>query len=312
MPLPADDKVVENSKEIVDILQKVFGKHPGYRPAHAKGLLFKGTFTPSSTAAGLSSAKHFKDASTQITVRFSDSTGIPQIPDNDGNANPNGIAVRFHLGNDENGRRVHTDIVAHSTPFFPAKDGQEFLDFFKAIAANEVPAFLGSHPNALAFVQAPKPFAVSFATQAFYGVTAIKFISAEGKETYVRYRIIPVLGHQTLDDAAAKEKGPNYLFDDIKQRVSEGPVVYKLNAQLAEEGDVTDDATKHWPEDRKVVELGEIKVEQADPDEASLTEQKKLIFDPIPRVQGLAPSADPLLDTRAAVYLISGRERRAA
>jgi catalase len=41
-------------------------------------------------------------------------------------------------------------------------------------------------------------------------------------------------------------------------------------------------------------------------------EQKKIIFDPIPRVDGIEPSDDPLLELRAAIYLISGRRRRAA
>jgi catalase len=41
-------------------------------------------------------------------------------------------------------------------------------------------------------------------------------------------------------------------------------------------------------------------------------EQKQIIFDPIPRVDGIDPSADPLLELRAAVYLMSGRRRRQA
>src|SRR5882672_2377949 len=41
-------------------------------------------------------------------------------------------------------------------------------------------------------------------------------------------------------------------------------------------------------------------------------EQKQIIFDPIPRPDGIEPSDDPLLELRAAVYLISGRRRRTA
>jgi len=40
--------------------------------------------------------------------------------------------------------------------------------------------------------------------------------------------------------------------------------------------------------------------------------QKQIIFDPIPRVEGIDPSEDPLLELRAAIYLLSGRRRRAA
>jgi catalase len=35
-------------------------------------------------------------------------------------------------------------------------------------------------------------------------------------------------------------------------------------------------------------------------------------MDPIPRVDGIEPSADPILEFRAALYLLGGRERRAA
>ena len=41
-------------------------------------------------------------------------------------------------------------------------------------------------------------------------------------------------------------------------------------------------------------------------------EQQLIIFDPIPRLDGINPSEDPLLELRAAIYLISGRRRRAA
>ena len=41
-------------------------------------------------------------------------------------------------------------------------------------------------------------------------------------------------------------------------------------------------------------------------------EQKQIIFDPIPRVDGIDASDDPLLELRAAVYLLSGRRRRVA
>ena len=80
--------------------------------------------------------------------------------------------------------------------------------------------------------------------------------------------------------------------------------------QVAAPGDVTDDATVHWPEDRQVVELGTIELTHVLED--SLVQQKQIIFDPIPRVDGIEPSADPLLELRAAIYLLSGRERRAA
>lgn len=122
-------------------------------------------------------------------ARFSNSTGIPNIPDADPNSSPRGFGLRFHLGD-----RKHTDVIAHSTPFFPVQTGEDFLAFFQAVAATTadsphptpVEQFVGSHPATLAFVQAPKPTPVSYATDQYWGVSAFKFINAEGKGTYIR------------------------------------------------------------------------------------------------------------------------------
>jgi catalase len=73
---------------------------------------------------------------------------------------------------------------------------------------------------------------------------------------------------------------------------------------------VVDDVTIHWPEDRKLLALGQLSFTELVANEAH--EQKNIIFDPIPRVDGIEPSDDPLLELRAAIYLLSGRRRRAA
>ena len=139
----------------------------------------------------------------------------------------------------------------------------------------------------------------------------MKFINEEGKETCFRYRVVPSLGEDHLDGAGLKEKGPDFLFEELPKRLESGePTSFKLLAQIAEEGDVVDDCTVHWPESRKLVELGEVRVEKVMEENAK--EQKKIIFDPIPRVKGIEASADPLLEMRASVYLLSGSERRAA
>ena len=272
-----------------------------------------GTFTPSAEAGQLSSAPHLNNPSTPISVRFSNSTGLPFIPDNDPNADPRGMAIRFHLG-----PRSHTDIIGHSTPFFPVRTGAEFLEFFKAIAASPaggpspspVEQFIGSHPSALAFVQAPKPAPSSYAQEAYFGVNAFRLIDADGNATTIRYRIVPDLGVDTLDSEALKDKDINYLQDEIQTRLREGPVTFRLMAQIADAGDIVDNATVHWPETRSLVELGSVRLESIVKDQAK--EQKYIIFDPIPRVKGVEPTDDPLLEFRAATYLISGRERRSA
>lgn len=169
---------------------------------------------------------------------------------------------------------------------------------------------MGASPSIQAFLAAPKPAPTSFAREQFFSVTAFKLIDATGKETYIRYHVVPELGVETLSAEELKTKDADYLFTDIKTRAAAGGIKFKLLAQIAAEGDTTDDATVHWPDSREVVQLGTVTVDGLDED--SDKQQKYAIFDPIPRVKGVEPSADPLLEVRAALYLISGRQRRAA
>lgn len=74
---------------------------------------------------------------------------------------------------------------------------------------------------------------------------------------------------------------------------------------------MTDNATVIWPEERRIVELGTLKVEKTLDEEESRVQQKQIIFDPIPRVDGVEASDDPLLEMRASIYLVSGKQRRA-
>jgi catalase len=313
LPLPTDQKLIALSQDLLQQLDTIFGLHPGFRPAHAKGTMLTGKFTPSPGAASLTRAPHMNRASTPVTVRFSNTTGVPLIPDNDPNASPRGMAIRFHLAD-----RVHTDVVSHSTDGFPTRTGQEFLEFLRALASSDpskpspspIEAFLGGHPKALAFVQTPKPAPSSFARESYFGITAMRFTNQAGASRFGRYRIVPGAGVDHLSDAVAATKGPNFLFDELAERIAKAPIAFRILAQLANDGDTVDDATVHWPEERTQLDVGAITLTEPVADNAH--EQKHIIFDPIPRVEGIDPSADPLLELRAAVYLLSGRRRRAA
>ena len=312
MTLPNDSKLDTLSKDTLQALGKLNGVHPGFRPAHSKGILLSGTFTPSPGAVSLTRAPHAHSASTPVTVRFSDFAGFPTVADNDAaNASPRGMATRFHLA-----EHVHTDIIGHSVDGFAVRTAEEFLEFLQAAGASgpDVPhptpieKFLGAHPKALKFVQAPKPFPISFATESFFSVTAHKFISADGTSKFGRYRVRPEAGSQYLDAAAAAAKTPNFLLDEITARIATGPVRFKVMVQVAAAGDTVDDATENWPEDRPQIEFGTITLTGLVPDDAA--QQRHIIFDPIARVDGIESSGDPLLEPRAAVYLMSGRRRR--
>lgn len=302
------------AEDLLAALDRVFGLHPGFRPVHAKGRMCQGSFTPAPGAADVTCAPHVLRPSTPVVVRFSDFAGVPAVPDNNPQvASPRGMAIRFYLA-----EHVHTDIVAHSHDGFPVPNGDEFLKFLTALASSgpaapaptPVDQFLATHTAAMRFATAPKPIPTSFAREAFFGVSALKFSNQQGAERFGRYRIRPEAGTEYLTADEAAHKSADFLVEELPQRLADGPIRFKLLVQLAQAGDEAADPTVAWPATRHEVELGVITLTQR-ADETS-AEMRKLIFDPIPRVDGIEPSADPLWQLRADLYLLSGRRRRAA
>jgi catalase len=76
MPLPTDEKLIALSQELLNQFDAIFGLHAGFRPAHARGIMLTGTFTPAPEAASLTRAPHITRPSTPATARFSSSTGL--------------------------------------------------------------------------------------------------------------------------------------------------------------------------------------------------------------------------------------------
>lgn len=295
---------------LVDALNKLAGgPHPGFRANHAKGILVTGTFTPSKSAPSLSKAPHFATA-VPVLVRFSDPTGVPTIPDASPDASPHGMAIRFKLPDGSS-----TDIVSISANGFPVSTPQDFLALLTAIANSgpgakkptPVEQFLAAHPVTAKFVSTPSPAPQSFATLAFYGVNAFKFTNAKGVSRFARYQIRPEAGEHALSSAEAAKAEPNYLFDDLPKRIAAAPVKFRLVAQLARDGDPTDDAASVWPADREILELGEISLNAVAPEQVK--QQKALLYNPLSLVAGIEPSADPILAARPPAYAVSYSQR---
>jgi catalase len=301
------------SENVLRAFDALNGLHPGFRPAHAKGILVAGTFRPARDAQALTRAPHIFRDSTPATIRFSDFAGIPNVADNDPNASPRGIAIRFHLA-----EHVHTDIIGHSVDGFPVRTAEEFVEFLQAAGASgpdadkptAIERFLAAHPAAMEFVMTPKPIPASFTTETYYAVNAYRFTNRDGGSRYGKYRIEPEGGAEYLDEAARAKASADFLFDQLRQRLARGPASMRISVQVASAEDITDDSTVHWPKDRPIIEFGTLELTTAIPNENE--RQRQIIFDPIPRVDGIDPSGDPLLEARADVYLMSGRRRRTA
>ena len=301
---PQDAK--DLAQQIFELMSHAPGAKHGYRAVHAKGIVCEGRYTPSGDAANFSRAAHFQGAAVPVTVRFSDGGADPAVADGSPDARPRGMGIEFKLRGGKS-----TFIVAISHNGFIVGTGEEFLALQKAIVATDpskphpwpIEAFLGSHPRALKFVQELKGTPESFATEAYYGNNAFRFVNADGKKQAGRYFIIPVAGQHYLDDAAAKAAAPNFLSDELRARLAKGPAKFKLLVQVAEPGDPTDDGSLVWPEERKKVDMGVITITSAVADSAAA--EKDLLFDPAQLTDGIELGDDPLPALRSEVYMLS-------
>jgi catalase len=303
----AQDQALE--EQIVNAMNKLFGVHPGFRANHAKGVVVEGSFKASPEAAALSRAALFSGGTIPVTARFSDSTGVPNLPDGSGDANPHGMAVKFHLPDGSD-----TDIVINSLKFFPVSTGEEFRDLFLALADSppnaakptKIEQFIASHPSvpaALGTVATPD----SFADEEYFGVDAFVLVNKAGEKQAVRYQMLPEkVVH--LDQSDAAKRAPDFLMEELPERLKQGPVTFHFKAQLAAADDSTKDPAKAWPDNRKVVELGVLTIDKAVED--NLEAQKKLLFLPGQLADGIEQSDDPLIDVRNAAYAVSFARRQ--
>ena len=302
---PVAKPVVE---QIVDTLTTLSGgPHAGYRANHAKGIVVDGEFTAAPTAAAITKASYLQGkTSTPVTVRFSDATGVPNMPDADGNGFPKGMAIRFNLP-----KEAITDMVVISVNGFPAAKPEDFLGLLNSIAATKadspkpspVEQFLASHPAAKKFVETPKPAPVSFATQPFFGVNAFKFTNAKGEVHYGRYLIKPLAGAKYLTKDETAKAAPNYLMEELPARLKTGTVKYNIALQVAQKGDVINDATVSWTTNCQVVNLGTLTLRAMNADGVKF--EKDTMYNPLTLVDGIEPSDDPILLARPAAYAVS-------
>lgn len=307
----ASPALAENQKPLVERIvdaQVALAKGPyeGLRTNHTKGMVVTGSFTPAPTAASVTKAAHLQQTPSQVIVRFSNAGGVPSIADNDPAANPRGIAIRFKLPDG-----TQTDIVSLSIDRFPVSTPEAFLAFLEARLASgpgtakptPVEQLIAATPSLQTFVKLPKPFPRSFASHTYHGINAFVFTNAAGEARYGRYRIEPVAGEAFLSPEEVAGAGPNYLFDELPQRLQQGPVQFRLLLQLAEDGDPLVDPSEVWPAERPLVELGTLSLHASVVDNAAA--EKMLAFNPLLLLDGIAPSQDPVLLARPGAYAVS-------
>jgi catalase len=270
------------------------------------------TFTATDEAGRLCRAAQFSGDAIPALVRFSNGSGNPDS--NDASREARGLAVKLRPPDAD-----ETDMLASTARAFSTRTPEGFLELLRLRKPDpetgqpdmeKLGTWLGEHPEAqpsIASTVGSEPPA-SFARVHYYSPHTFKLIGADGNETWVRFRWRTEDGdEERIADDDAREKGRDYLFDDLRARLADGPVRFQLLLQLHPEGASLDDPSEVWPDDSGLVPGGALEITGVvdDPEGDGHIE----VFDPLRLGDGIEPSDDPVLHARRTSYSVSAYRR---
>jgi catalase len=305
MNVLATDKQVQ-AIDLVEMFEKMGGKHPGFRKAHAKGLCALGTFTPSANEH-FSGAALLSSGELPVSMRFSLGGANPSSDEKAPGTRGMGMQITLPDGS------LHT-FTGNNFPVFAGKDPETFLGFLSSLLPDEngnadpakTMAFIQQNPSVQANVmwnQTAKTPA-SYANTAFFGIHTFYFDQSNGQKTKFRWDIQPALGVKTLEKEEAAKMPTEFLADTLSQQLKESAVSFTIMASLGEPQDSDIDPSQQWPSERIQVALGTVTVTTSGGDACKNTN-----FDPNRMSAGFTPSADPVLRMRSPAYAISFGKR---
>ncbi len=287
----------------IDAFQRIDGVHPGFRRNHAKGVGVSGFFESNGNGVRLSKAVVFRSGRVPVVGRFSLSGGQPHVGDSAGAVR--GLGLHFSLPDGEAWRTAMINL-----PVFPFRTPEAFYE--QLVASKPDPstgqpdpaamkAFLDRHPETVQVMSVIKsqPVASGFENTTFHGLNAFRFTNSSGESTPVRWLLTPMQPLASADVAtAARDK--NYLFDALIAQIQRQPLRWQLVVVIGKPGDPAHDATIAWPAERERVDVGTLTLDRVDAEETSPATD--INFDPLVLPAGIAPSDDPLLSARSAIY----------
>ena len=287
-----------DSAELIAALRRTFGEHRGCRPVHAKGIACAGTFTGHPDGARICRAPHLAGEPVAVAARLSNGTGYPDAPD--WLRDRRGLAAQFRLPDG-----TTADLVAISHPVYFAREPQDLVDFSRM----RLHDYLRTHPYAAAAIAIGQgsPLPASYATVAYHAVHAFRLLDAGDRGRWARWHWQPHATAPSPPVAEARERSPDYLRDDLAERLAAGPIRFTLEIELAADGDPVDDATALWEGERERVRAGVLELDRLAPElDAG---RALLVFDPTNVADGIELSGDPVLRARGGAYRLSASQR---
>jgi catalase len=291
---------------LADGFEEVGGPHPGFRRNHAKGLGVLGFFESNGNGARLSKAAVFRAGRVPVIGRFS--LAGPNPHPSDAPADVRGLGLQFS----PLGREVWRTAMI-SLPVFPVSTPQAFYEQLLASKPDpktgkpdpaKMKAFVEHHPENEEARKILKDREISsgFENTTFHGLNAFRFTNAAGDSVWVRWLLTPEQPFEPPHAGAAPED-KNYLFDALIAAIHRPParsLRWHLIIIIGQPGDPTNNAAIVWPKDRERVDVGTLTLDQDQSDDTSPATY--INFDPLVLPDGMAPSDDPLLSARSAVY----------
>jgi catalase len=292
--------------KLVDALEGVFGKQAARRSG-AKGVCASGFFVGTPDGRALTSSAIFSGEEIPVIARFSVGGGNPKASDK--GKTVRGLALKF------NGPRGESWETANiSAPVFFANSPENFVKFLEARRPDpatgrpdpvKVKAFNDSHPDAKPQIDwlAKAPVPASYATVNYWGANAFEFITPANKKVFGKWMFEAASGQKGLSDDELKQLGDDFLADELRKRAADKSIAFNFNVQIAEQGDVVNDATVPLPANRKVVTAGRLVIDKVEAGPGGACD--KITYNPLVLPKGVGPSADPTLVARPASYGIS-------
>ncbi|MEB3030225.1 catalase family peroxidase [[Mycobacterium] nativiensis] len=283
------------------------GAQPGYRALHAKGTLYRGTFTATPEAQRLSRARHLDGSTVPTLIRFSNGSGNPTQPD--GAPGVRGMAVKFTLPDGST-----TDVSTQTARLFVSSTPDGFVDLLRAMrpgptAPIRMAGYLLTHPalfGALPILRAANRIPASYGTVEYHGLHAFRWVDADGGARFVRYHLWPAAGEQFLSGSAGRATGHDFLTEEFSTRLRSGPVRFEFRVQIAGPGDSTVDPSARWA-GTGYTTVGTLDI--TGPDTEREHGDDIVVFDPMRVTDGIEPSADPVLRFRSQTYSASVKLR---
>jgi catalase len=285
-------------EKMVAALAPPTGVALGYRRNHAKGICFTGVFEANGAGSAVSHAQVFIRGAYPVLGRFNLGTADPNAPD--ATVRVRGMGLQISTPDGEVWRTAMID-----PPFFAVSTPQAFYELLLASASKDPDAmktFAGAHPEIAAFGAWAKsaPWTGSYAEERFNSLNSFVFADSSGAEKTVRWSLLPAAQPVPISQDDLAKRGPDYLEQEITERVRGGPQRWTMVVTVANPGDPTADPSKAWPEDRRAIEVGTLTVQQIEPDRDGPC--RDINFDPTVLPSGMRTSDDPFPAARSAAY----------